>query len=198
MFQWNGTCEGPPRILETPEKPISKLGTRTLEALTMHTGLLYAFGYESLPVFLRQCQPTVPLHGKLPQESSLPASAPHVYQQSVPRLMVWWFKACEPRDAGELAARNSPTPSVTRYSMPHACARRGHYHRHSTSSVGAGYSGEGSQPPETATTMSPGKLGRHHRHLTRAIYMRARHSEVTEDDTPQSVERRDARATGMV
>ena len=30
--------------------------------------------------------------------------------------------------------------------------------------------------------MSPGKRGRHHRHLPRAIYMRAEHSEVTEDD----------------
>ena len=136
-----------------------------------------------------------PQNCKLPEKLT-PASAPHVYQQSVPRLVVWWFKACEPRDAGESAARNSPTFSVTRYRMPHACARRGHYHRHTTSPVDAGHSGDGSQPPETATTMSSGKLGRHHRHPPRAIYMRAGHSEVTEDGAPQSVERRAARARG--
>ena len=67
-------------------------------------------------------------------------------------------KACEPRDAGESAARNSPTSSVTRYSMPHACARRGHYHRHiyilrrTTANTEA-------ITPAVTTTMSPGQAG---------------------------------------
>ena len=121
-----------------------------------------------------------PQNCKLPEKPA-PASAPHVYQQSVPRLMVWWFKACEPRDAGESAARNSPTSSVTRYSMPHACARRGHYHRHTTSTVNVGYSrrglstsgdGDDDEPRETGATpptplsrdiYASGALGGHRR-----------------------------------
>ena len=87
-----------------------------------------------------------------------PASAPHVYQQSVPRLVVWWFKACEPRDAGESAARNAPTSSVTRYSMPHACARKGHYHRHIYIPRRTTANTEAITPAVT-TTMSPGHAG---------------------------------------